>query len=519
MLDRSLPVFALVAALLVADAAAALAPAQRVEPNQAGARFGSDVASAGDVNGDGYEDLIVGSIYYADGEATEGAAFVFHGGPNGLAAATLADADTVLQSNQVAARFGGAVASAGDVNDDGYDDVIVGAGGWENQGAADFEEGAAFVYLGGPQGIPSGGIEVAAAILEGDFQGTRLGSSVSSAGDINGDGYDDVIAGGYLYQSSGEETREGVALIFLGGAGGVADAGFATAHAVLQADQSDAFLGNAVAGPGDLDGDGFDDVVVGAPRYNAPDEREGAVFVFYGSAEGIADGGPSTAGAQLEGDQVDARFGFSVAAAGDVNADGFPDFVVGAPRYDAGQADEGAAFVFLGGPGGIASGGPALAAAQLEGDQAGSVTNLCEGNFGCSVVGGDWDGDGWSDVVVGSPFHDAGQADEGLAFLFRGGPDGVADAGAGAAGERFEANFAGVWLGWSTALADIDDDGDADSMIGAWAFGDPPPTSFPPTTGDGGEGAVFVFSMVPEPGPAAAALVAIAALVCQSRRR
>lgn len=513
--------FALAGVLLSSGPAAALEPALRIEPDQAGARFGSDVASAGDVNGDGYEDLIVGSIFYADGEASEGAAFVFHGGPGGLAGATFADADTVLQSNQAAARFGGAVASAGDVDGDGYDDVIVGAGGWESAGqAADFEEGAAFVFLGGPGGIPSGGLEVAAATLEGDVASTRLGSSVSTAGDVDGDGYDDVVAGGYLYQSTGEETREGVAMIFLGGPDGVASAGFATAHAVLQADQPDAFLGNAVAGPGDLDGDGFDDVVVGAPRYNAPDEREGAVFVFYGSDTGISDGGPTTAGAQLEGDQVDARFGATVAAAGDVNADGFPDFIVGAPRYDADQADEGAAFVFLGGAGGIASGGPGAAAARLEGDQPGGVVNTCEGVFGCAVAGGDWDGDGYSDVIVGSPTHDAGQLDEGLAFLFRGGPDGVASAGAGGADQVFEANRAGIWLGWSAALADVDDDGDADAMLGAWWFGDPPAVSFPvPDPGDGGEGAVFVFSDVPEPGAGMAALVAIATLVCQSRRR
>jgi hypothetical protein len=509
-----------VGAGLRADTAAALEPVLRIEPDQPGVRFGSDVASAGDVDGDGYEDLIVGSMFYTDGQASEGAAFVFHGGPGGLAGATFADADTVLQSNQAQARMGVAVGSAGDVNGDGYGDVIVGAGGWESPGqAADFEEGGAFVFLGGPGGIPSGGLEVASAILEGDAQNARLGSSVSSAGDVDGDGYDDVIAGGYLFQSIGDESREGVAMIFLGGPDGVASAGFATAHAVLQGNQSDAFLGNAVAGPGDLDGDGYDDVIVGAPRYNAPDEREGAVFVFYGSPDGIEDGGPATAGAQLEGDQIDARFGYAVAGAGDVNADGFADFVVGAPRYDADQVDEGVAFVFLGGAAGIESGGPDTAATQLEGDQPGSVSNQCEGLFGCSVAGGDWDGDGYADVVVGSPFHDSGQTDEGLAFLFRGGPDGIADAGSGAADERFEANFAGIWLGWSTALADMDDDGAADAFAGAWAFGDPPSNIFTGDPGHGGEGAVFSFSFVPEPGAAAGALVAIAALLCQSRRR
>jgi hypothetical protein len=158
-------------------------------------------------------------------------------------------------------------------------------------------------------------------------------------------------------------------------------------------------------------------VIVGDRFYDAGQALEGAAFVFLGSASGIASGNPASAAAQLESDQVFANFGVSVAGAGDVNDDGYADVIVGARFYDAGQANEGAAFVFLGSASGIASGNPATAAAQLEVDQ----TNA---NLGYSVAGaGDVNGDGYADVIVGSRFYDAGQTNEGTAFVFLPEPD------------------------------------------------------------------------------------------------
>jgi hypothetical protein len=104
----------------------------RIEGDQSFARLGISVASAGDVNGDGYGDVIVGAWFHDYGESNEGAAFLFVGGPLGIDATSLADAAKRLESNQVNARFGSTVAGAGDVNHDGYDDVLVGAGGYDD---------------------------------------------------------------------------------------------------------------------------------------------------------------------------------------------------------------------------------------------------------------------------------------------------------------------------------------------------------------------------------------------------
>jgi hypothetical protein len=114
-------------------------------------------------------------------------------------------------------------------------------------------------------------------------------------------------------------------------------------------------MGGSVAGLGDINDDGYDDVIVGASRYEAEEEDtdeedEGAAFVYLGSAAGIPDGDPTTAAIHLESNQANAWLGWSVAAAGDVNGDGVPDVIVGAPLYYADENQEGAAFVYLSDP-------------------------------------------------------------------------------------------------------------------------------------------------------------------------
>ncbi len=271
-----------------------------------------------------------------------------------------ATANTQLESDQADAFLGISVAGAGDVNGDGYADVIVGAYQYD---AGQTDEGAAFVFLGSANGIASGNSTTAAAQLESDQVGAQLGVGVAGAGDVNGDGYADVIVGAFGYDAG--QTNEGAAFVFLGSASGVASGSPATAAAQLESDQADAYLGFSVAGAGDVNGDGYADVIVGAHLFDAGKTNEGAAFVFLGSARGVASGNPTTAAAQLESDQENAQLGRSVAGAGDVNGDGYADVIVGAFGYDAGQTNEGAAFVFLGSARGVASGNPTTAAARV----------------------------------------------------------------------------------------------------------------------------------------------------------
>jgi len=199
---------------------------------------------------------------------------------------------------------------------------------------------------------------------------------------VNGDGYADVIVGAYKYDSG--ETDEGAAFVFLGSATGVASGKPATAANTIQSDQASAQLGQSVAGAGDVNGDGYADVIVGANYYDAGQTNEGAVFVFLGSATGVANGTPATAAATLQSDQAYQYLGESVAGAGDVNGDGYADVIVGAFNYYGPERREGAAFVFLGGGG--TTGRPTLAR-QRRGNGSGTPVQPWGGACGGGTVG------------------------------------------------------------------------------------------------------------------------------------
>ena len=205
--------------------------------------------------------------------------------------------------------------------------------------------------------------------------------------------------------------------MFLGSASGIADGNPATAATQLESDQIEAALGTSVAGAGDVNADGYADVIVGAPSFGAGEVDEGAAFVFLGSASGIADGDSLTAAGQLESDQASAALGTSVAAAGDVNGDGYADVIVGAPGYDDAEAEEGAAFVFS---------GRRFGCRRRQSPDGGDPTGVEPGERGSwarvSAGAGDVDADGYADVIVGARYYsyDAGEVDEGAAFVFLG---------------------------------------------------------------------------------------------------
>jgi hypothetical protein len=454
----------------IGDAGAGSADFQ-LESDQASGRLGQSVAGAGDVNGDGYDDVIVGAPKYDAGETDEGAAFVFLGSAGGIVGTNPGTAHAQLESDQAFAEMGFSVAGAGDVNGDGYQDVVAGAHEYD---AGQSDEGAAFVFLGSVGGIVGNDPGTAHAQLESDQSPAGMGFSVAGAGDVNGDGYADVIVGAHVFDAP--SNAEGAAFVFLGSAGGVVGTNPGTAHAQLETDQIGAQV-NSAAGAGDVNGDGYADVILGSMFYDAGASDEGAAFLFLGSAGGIVGTNPGTAHAQLESDQAGAQLGLSVAGAGDVNGDGYADVIVNAWSYDAGQTDEGAAFVFLGSSTGIPSGNPTTAYAQIE-------TNQVDGELRRVAGAGDVNGDGYADVIVGADFYDAGESNEGAAFIYHGGSEGILDGDPTTAAAQLESDQAHAHLGWSVAGAgDVNGDGYADVIVGADDY----------DAGETDEGAAFVF--------------------------
>jgi len=181
-----------------------------LEYNQAGSSMGKSVASAGDVNGDGYSDVLVGAPKYDNGQTDEGVVFVYYGSASGIGAT----ANVTLEPNQAGAGFGNSVSTAGDVNGDGYSDVVVGANFYAN---GQSQEGATFIYHGSASGLTN----TPAVMLESNQVGAQLGTSVACAGDVNADGFSDIVAGGINFFNG--QSQEGGAWIFKGSATGISD--------------------------------------------------------------------------------------------------------------------------------------------------------------------------------------------------------------------------------------------------------------------------------------------------------
>lgn len=377
----------------------------------------------GDYDGDGFADLVLASPAKAIGGTTSvGQVYLYRGTAEGVGATPSVTFSTISGPGQPEELFGAAHASA-DLNGDGFEDLIIGAPGKNSF------NGEVQIFNGSPIGLnPTPGVTLA-----GPQDDAMFGVFLANAGDVNGDGYDDLSISASRY---GVGSLDGVGAVFVhhGSANGVAQVPDVT----ITGESANDALG-LWATAGDFNGDGFDDLVIGAPQLLG-----GYASIHPGSQSGLATDAAIVT--RLVGENANDFFGLGMAAA-DVNGDGYVDLAVGAIGWAGGV---GTVYVYPGAAGGIRS----VNFARLVGDSQ-------PDHFGLVANAGDVNGDGYEDLLIGAVGAVA-NARDGKAYLHNGSATGaeqvpsVTWTGSGA-----------EYLGLVYPSLDLNGDGFRDAIIGA----------------------------------------------------
>ena len=373
---------------------------------------------------------------------------------------------------------GFSVSTAGDINDDGYADLIIGAYYYPGS-----RQGRSYVVFGGP-GVGGNG-DIALSSLNG-ANGFKLdgennldysGWSVSTAGDINGDGHADLIIGDNAY--SGVIGRNYVLFggLGVGSSGDIASSSLNGANGFkLDGENIQGYSGISVSGAGDINGDGYDDLLIGARAYPGGNYTGRSYVVFGGLRVGATGDIPlsnlnGTNGFKLDGENNGDSSGSSVSRAGDINGDGYADLIIGAPGYGG---TKGRSYVVFGRQG-IGSGG-VFNLSSLNGVDGFKLDSETAGDYsGWSVsAAGDINGDGVADLLIGAYSH---ASTMGRSYVVFGGMN-VGSSGVlslsmlnGSNGFKLDGETSSDASGWSVSAAgDINGDGVADLLIGAYAY-------------------------------------------------
>ena len=374
-----------------------------------GDQSGFSVAGVGDVNGDGYDDILIGAHGNNDGGYSAGQTYLILGKASGWSMDTnLSSSDASFRGENIGDYSGKSIAGAGDVNGDGYDDILIGAPCNDKGGKT---SGQTYLIFGKASGWS---MDTDLSTSDTSFIGESAfdfsGFSVAGAGDVNGDGYNDILIGADNNKEGGIGT--GQTYLILGKAyGWFTGTDLSNSDASFCGESGSDKSGRSVAGAGDVNGDGYDDILIGAPYNDDGGKMSGQTYLIFGKASGWAmDTNLSASDASFWGVSAFDYCGRSVEGVGDVNGDGYDDVIIGAPGNEQGSRGGELTYLILGKAFGWAI-----------------DTNLSasDASFGSvdvydilAVAGaGDVNGDGYDDIMIGLYSNDEGGDHAGQTYL------------------------------------------------------------------------------------------------------
>jgi hypothetical protein len=411
-----------------------------IEGTAAIAFHGFNVAGLGDINGDGQGDFATCGWNYD----SIGRAWIYEGPASSGAFDPDTSASAVIDGETEFGMFAWMAAGAGDVNDDGYDDVLIG----QNTSGTS----AGYLWLGPVSDTVA---STADAIWSDESVGALSGKLVSGDVDVNDDGFDDYLIGAEAWDDGSFTIAGAVYVIYGPGTG---------AHTLADADVKFAgtvgggLVGHAATGVPDMDGDGADEVLIGA---TADAGGTGRGYLYYGGDLGgdfVLDKG---ADATYDGGTLNDQLGFAVSRATDITGDGYGDLLIDAPFSSTGLEHTGSVYV-IAGPGDTSGSVDKVATAEIYGEAFGDL-------IGMALDGStDLNGDGFTDLLIGAPMTDASAAatESGTAYFLYGPQTGevsVADARCALQGSTFE-EIAGFSLSF---IGDQSGDGTPEILVGA----------------------------------------------------
>jgi hypothetical protein len=392
--------------------------------------LGFSFGGPSDINGDGFDDLVV-AAHVADPNGTNsGRVYVlfgpFSGRSDAVQLSSLDGSNGFVLNGELEYDLAGQSLAVGDINADGFDDILIGLFGGDRGSTV---PNRSYLVFGAASGFPA---ELELADLDGsngialDMPGALsiLGYSVSAGGDVNGDGIDDLIIGDPMSSPNG--VASGRTYVVFGSSAGLphplelsnlnGSDGF-----VIAGESSGDGAGNAVSVVGDINGDGIDEIVIGASRASTNGNSSGRSYVVFGRSSPVRpvlelselDG---VRGFAIDGEASGAHAGRALSAAGDINGDGLNDIIIGAPYAEVGGSATGRAYVVFGTQGGF----PALLElASLDGGNGSMLDGEAHyDRFGISARrAGDINGDGVDDLVIGADWAGTNGAFSGSSYV------------------------------------------------------------------------------------------------------